>query len=86
MSLKGISIQVREYKDFEQINKWILVCLILHNLMIKFDDEEFEEEEEEEEVYIDVNLNLREECQSGNQLRQRVQEHLLQWDSYVPNI
>jgi hypothetical protein len=89
MSLKGISTQIREHKDFESVNKWILVCLILHNLMIKFEDEEWENEEEEEEVYNDVTLQLREECTSGNDLRLRVQQHLLEW-SYggvvVPNI
>jgi hypothetical protein len=38
-SLKNIRIEIKKAKDFETFNNWILVCLILHNLLLSFDDE-----------------------------------------------
>ena len=38
-SLRGIRTQIKEVKDFQIVNDHILVCLILHNLMIDFNDE-----------------------------------------------
>jgi hypothetical protein len=48
-SLKGLSIQIRELKDFVAVNKWILVCLILHNILIEFNVDEWEHEIETQE-------------------------------------
>ena len=35
-SLKGLRTQIKEKEDLEKVNKWILVCLILHNKWIFF--------------------------------------------------
>lgn len=43
-SLKGIRTQIKTKADFEVINKHVLICLILHNLMLQFNDEWLEED------------------------------------------
>jgi hypothetical protein len=45
MSLKGIRVQVKDKKDFRKVCEHIEVCLILHNLMIDFNDEWVEDVE-----------------------------------------
>ena len=80
-SLKGIRINVSKVEDFERVNEWVLVCLILHNiLMIHNDDSEFEVEEsdddddEEDEDYIPPS-----DTAEGLNLRSKVQEYMLKW-------
>lgn len=80
MSLKGIRIQVKEEKDFKAVCEHIIVCLILHNLMCDFDDEwdeEFEMEEEAQEG--DEEENDLDDEMSGQELRARVRNYVLQW-------
>ena len=47
-SLKGIRVQVKTDKDFLAVNKWIIVCLILHNMLISFNDSWTEEDSDSE--------------------------------------
>ena len=76
-SLKGIRILVQKLEDFERVNKWIIVCIILYNMFIRFADvwdEEDEDEQEEEREVAEVAVTG-----NGLNLRQRVQADLLHW-------
>jgi hypothetical protein len=78
-SLKGIRIQVKTATDFQRINEWITVCLILHNILLRFNDsweEEDEEDAEDEEVHLPA---AGAEPTPSQQLRQQVQTRLLEW-------
>ena len=80
MSLKGIRIQVKEEKDFKAVCEHIIVCLILHNLMCDFDDEWDEEFEMDEEAQQgDEEENDLDDEMSGQELRARVRNYVLQW-------
>ena len=76
-SLKGIRTQIKNRSDFGVVQKHIIVCLILHNLLIDFDDEweDIEEEEDDEKENLDQNLMIA----TGHQLRTTVQNFLLTW-------
>jgi hypothetical protein len=81
-SLRGIRTQVKELKDFDKVNKWIVVCLILHNLMVEFNDEEWTNDEEEEEEDREEGEEEREVGNNnvnGRQLRLNVENTLLAW-------
>jgi hypothetical protein len=78
-SLRAIRTQIREHKDFELVNDHILACLILHNICIAYDDDQFEgvdEEEDDDNRQLDL---IREESNDGVSLRERVQVNLLRW-------
>ena len=81
MSLKGIRIQVKEKRDFKRVCNHVEVCLILHNLMIDFNDEWDEdiEVEEEDAGNVDHLIEEEEEEMSDQELRRRVQNYLLAW-------
>ena len=49
-SLRGIRTQIRIKSDFELVNKHVLVCLILHNILLKFKDEQFDEPDDDFDV------------------------------------
>jgi len=81
-SLKGLSTQIRERKDFKLANEWILVCLILHNMLIAVSDVEWENEEEEEEqdeAVADNDVLFTQQSANARELRARVQTNLLAW-------
>lgn len=78
-SLKGIRTQVKTERDLKKICQQIIVCLILHNLMIDFDDDweediDIEEEEEEEGEGEGDGEEM-----TGQELRARVRNYLLGW-------
>jgi hypothetical protein len=76
-SLRGIRIQVKKIEDFKSINNWICVCLVLHNILVRFNDsweEEAEAEEEQEALPLHAS-----ETVNANDLRIHVQHHLLNW-------
>lgn len=76
-SLRGVRIQVKKVEDFERVNEWILVCIILHNLLLSFDDKW-----KIDNVVIEDNANdpvaFNDNITAGD-LRVRVQNHLLEW-------
>lgn len=87
-SLRGIRTQIREDKDFKLVNEHILVCLILHNLMIDFNDEwelEEEEGEEDEEEGNEEDGGLIIDEITGQEKRLEVQNKLLQWVASLRN-
>ena len=50
--MKGIRTQINKSSDFANINKWVVVCLILHNMLICFNeiwvDEDIEDDNAED--------------------------------------
>ena len=66
---------------FEEVNEWILACLVLHNLLIDLNDDwEDDELEDEAEEHADLGVNAANENENDNiNLRIRVQTELLQW-------
>ena len=92
--MRGIRTQIKEVKDFQIVNDHILVCLILHNLMIDFNDEcddaWIEEEDEEDDVGNDDNdeeakeermarVAAQVDTLTGHSKRIEVQNVLLNW-------
>jgi len=75
-SLNGIRTQIRTKKDFKLVNRHVLVCILLHNILQKFkDDWEYEEEDEEE----DNNVEIPQAAAGGDELRATVQNSILRW-------
>ncbi len=37
-SLKGLRLAIHTHADFQRVNLWIIVCLLLHNLLIEYND------------------------------------------------
>lgn len=81
-SLKNVRIEIKKAEDFAKFNNWILVCLILHNILLSFED--FWEEDdppEEEEILPQEVLPVvdAENILQAYELRNRVQHKLLEW-------
>lgn len=88
-SLRGIRTPIRAYKDFKLVDTHILVCLIIHNLMIDYGDDDFEideedlvDEDENENGLVDDTVLV--ENENGLDLRTRLQASLLNW-AYLNN-
>jgi hypothetical protein len=77
-SLRGIRIQVKTVEDFNRINEWISVCLVLHNILNRFNDK-WEEEDNTEEDDDVVFAQHAVETVPATELRILVQIHLLNW-------
>jgi hypothetical protein len=77
-SLRGLRTQVRQKKDIDGINKWILSCLILHNICVIQRDDWVEEYQEDEEEINNID-NIDHNNNAGMNLRLQVQNKLLQW-------
>ena len=82
-SLRGIRTQIKTEKDFKIVNTHVLVCLILHNLLMDFGNDECEEEWMEEEDDSDdeeeIITPLQVDAVSGQDKRVEVQNILLDW-------
>ena len=77
-SLKGIRTQIKNKKELKMVCDHIVVCLILHNLLIDFRDEwELDDDAEEEEEIDEEEIRQRTDAANGNDLRTRVQIHVL---------
>lgn len=83
-SLRGLRVAIRTHADFQRVNLWIVVCLILHNLLTEyndpweFEDEGFTDDEagEDDDVLQQPAGNT---LAAANQFRTQVQVHLLTW-------
>ena len=77
MSLKGLRIQVKKKEDFAKVNKHIVVCLILHNLLIDWNDNWRTKKVDVKDR--DRDTSHLKDTQSGEDLRLRIQKNLLDW-------
>lgn len=82
-SLRGIRIQVKTKKDFAKVNRWILACLILHNIVTFCNDPWDLDGEDPDDVAIRVARAARNNqsvtCSvQGIQLRDRVKTDILE--------
>lgn len=75
-SLRELRIQIKEQKDLSQVNKWILVCCILHNLLMLWKDEW--EGDLDPEDFEGPNLDIGEHI-NGNSLRTNIQNYVLHY-------
>ena len=79
-SLRGLRLAIRTHADFQRVNLWIVVCLLLHNLLTEYEDPWEEEDETDDEEDDDilpqpVGANLA----AANNFRTQVQVGLLTW-------
>lgn len=82
-SLKNVRILIRFKNDLNKFCRWILACLVLHNMLIHYqdswDDKDDDENDDDDDV---VNENLREyEDSTAFDLRISVQNYILNWYS-----
>ena len=82
--LKGIPTQVKTNKDFKRVNEHIVTCLILHNILLKLndeweDDENNVDDDEEEDQEIIMAASRNETDEGAKQLRILVQNSCLNW-------
>ena len=71
-SLRGLRLKIKEKQDTENVNKWIVCCLILHNIVTGFNDNWTVE-------VVDADFEFAEEEQieeDGNEFRERIRESL----------
>lgn len=78
-SLKGIRIEIKKKKDFKKFCEWIVACLVLHNMFMRYNDSWEEEEHEEEEVVAEAAAEAVAADPCAQDLRNRMQEYLLTW-------
>jgi hypothetical protein len=74
-SLKGVRVEVKKKQDFQKVNEWIVVCIILHNFLKMRNDEwadDDDEQADEDEAPWDYA-----DADAGRDLRQSVQDYLL---------
>ena len=75
-SLRGIQTQIREEKDFKLVRDNIKACLILHNIMIEYKDDDFKEDEDPNDILDDEDI-IHTDSRTGTELREKVQFNLL---------
>lgn len=78
-SLKGIRTQIRTKNDFKLVNHHILVCLILHNILISFEDHWEEEYQVDAIDEVDDMLHRLTISETANDKRVELQNFLLGW-------
>jgi len=73
-SLRGLRLKIKEKEDTEKVNKWIVCCIILHNIVTGFNDNWSDEVIEGDEEYTEEEeLN-----ENGNEFRERIRESLFE--------
>lgn len=83
-SLKGLRIAIRTHADFQRVNLWIVVCLLLHNLLTEYNDPwEAEDNTDHEGEDADDMPHLipvgGDNLAAANHFRTQVQIALLNW-------
>lgn len=76
-SLNNVRISVREKEDLLKFCNWVVACLVLHNMLLRYNDgwdEEFVEEDVNENA-----LDITPHDAHANDLRGRVQNYVLNW-------
>jgi hypothetical protein len=82
-SLKGLRLAIRTHADFQRVNLWIIVCLLLHNLLIEYNDP-WEADADAGNEELDDNMPPlmpipANTLAAANQFRTQVQITLLNW-------
>jgi hypothetical protein len=77
--LKGMRVKIIKLTDFDKLNRWILCCIILHNILNDFNDLWEEEECERDEQYEDDIRRIVNENSNVIDMRLKIQSILLQW-------
>ena len=76
-SLRGIRVLIHKREDAKKVNDWIVACLILHNMVMTFNDN-WEESLNEDQDFEANNDNTEEVgTESGTDLRERMKEIIL---------
>jgi hypothetical protein len=78
-SLKGVRTQIRTKKDFVDVNKHVLACLVLHNILLSFNDEWETEMVVEQEDEIGDMLSRLSIADTAIGKRVTIQNYLLRW-------
>jgi hypothetical protein len=71
-SLRGLRLKFKEKEDTEKVNKWIVCCLVLHNIVTGFNDN-WSDEVIDEDLEFDEEQEIEED---GNEFRERIRESL----------
>ena len=74
VSLRGLRVQIQKKEDTLKVNKWIVAVLVLHNMVLKFNDNWEEEIIENDE---DLNEEFEFVEETGRELRERIKEMIL---------
>jgi len=83
-SLRGIRTQVKKKEDFALLNKHVLVCLILHNILIRLKDEwddEDDDDDDDDDVEEEAARNVEQGLNARNGIERRIeiQNSLINW-------
>jgi hypothetical protein len=79
-SLKGIRIQIKKKEDFKNFVDWIVACLVLHNMFLRYNDSWEDEDNEDEDVAAAAAEDPAPVPDAtGQDLRMRMQHYLLTW-------
>jgi hypothetical protein len=79
-SLRNLRTTIKTKEDLIKVNEWIVVCIILHNILLKLKDvwnEEYINEEEADDHIINTCSIIGNNLQ-GNNLRMLVQQRVLE--------
>lgn len=72
-SLRGLRVKIKGKEDVAKVNRWIMTCLVLHNMVTGFNDD-WEEEISQEEPDLPEEDLIEE---NGNEFRERIRESLV---------
>ena len=89
-SLRGIRSQMKNQADFVSANEQVLVCLILHNFLLRINDVWANSENDDEDDDDDIELNVAAEVEAQivprnvdeetpQQKQGRIQNSLIEW-------
>ena len=89
-SLRGIRSQMKNQADFVSANEQVLVCLILHNFLLRIKDVWANSENDDDDDDDDIELNAAAEVEAefvprnvdeetSQQKRGRIQNSLIEW-------
>ncbi len=89
--LTRLSLRIRDQKSYIYVIQWIIACVVLHNILLNFENEWDEEEEwwtAEEEIHDDEFQNLTAmQLNKGTTKRKYVKELVLDrsnsWDNLI---
>lgn len=79
-SLKGMPTQIKNRKDFELVNRQIVACLVLYNILRYYNDSWYEENDDDEiDEEVRANIELNDNDAAAKNLRILIQNECLLW-------